>query len=145
MNTLIIKGHVVADAKLFTTPGKMPLLRFSVASNTRFKNAAGETKDSLCFQEVAIWGNRATALAQYMHKSKPVLLKGRLQTESWNTQTGKRHVNMLVVDTDGLDFLDKAPSNPAPQASQPPQPPQAPLDPALEEMPDFPEGDLSPL
>ena len=49
-----------------------------------------------------LWGKSAEALEKYLTKGKSVLVKGRLQTRSYESKTGeKRNVTEIVADSFG--------------------------------------------
>ena len=97
-NSVIITGNVVRDAELRYTAKQTPVLGFTVACNRQ-----GPDGQSVAdFFSVVLWGKSAEALEKYLTKGKSVLVKGRLQTRSYETKTGeKRNVTEIIADSFG--------------------------------------------
>ena len=97
-NSVIITGNVTRDAELRYTAAQKPVLGFTVACNRQ-----GQDGQSVAdFFPVVLWGKSAEALEKYLTKGKSVLVKGRLQTRSYETKTGeKRNVTEIIADSFG--------------------------------------------
>lgn len=97
-NSVIITGNVVRDAELRYTSTQKPVLGFTVACNRQ-----GPDGQSVAdFFPVVLWGKSAEALEKYLTKGKSVLVKGRLQTRSYESKTGeKRNVTEIIADSFG--------------------------------------------
>ena len=101
-NSVIITGNVTRDAELRYTAKQTPVLGFTVACNRSWKDDNGELRDAADFFPVVLWGKSAEALEKYLTKGKSVLVKGRLQTRSYESKTGeKRNVTEIVADSFG--------------------------------------------
>ena len=97
-NSVIITGNVVRDAELRYTSTQKPVLGFTVACNRQGQDG----QSAADFFPVVLWGKSAEALEKYLTKGKSVLVKGRLQTRSYETQTGeKRNVTEIIADSFG--------------------------------------------
>ena len=97
-NSVIITGNVTRDAELRYTAAQKPVLGFTVACNRQ-----GPDGQSVAdFFSVVLWGKSAEALEKYLTKGKSVLIKGRLQTRSYESKTGeKRNVTEIIADSFG--------------------------------------------
>ena len=97
-NVCIITGNLTRDAELRYTAAQKPVLGFTVACNRQ-----GQDGQSVAdFFPVVLWGKSAEALEKYLTKGKSVLVKGRLQTRSYETKTGeKRNVTEIIADSFG--------------------------------------------
>lgn len=97
-NSVIITGNVTRDAELRYTSTQKPVLGFTVACNRQ-----GQDGQSVAdFFPVVLWGKSAEALEKYLIKGKSVLVKGRLQTRSYESKTGeKRNVTEIIADSFG--------------------------------------------
>ena len=97
-NSVIITGNVTRDVELRYTSKQTPVLVFTVACNRQGQDGQS-TAD---FFPVVLWGKSAEALEKYLTKGKSVLVKGRLQTRSYESKTGeKRNVTEIVADSFG--------------------------------------------
>ena len=97
-NVCIITGNLTRDAELRYTAAQKPVLGFTVACNRQ-----GPDGQSVAdFFSVVLWGKSAEALEKYLTKGKSVLVKGRLQTRSYESKTGeKRNVTEIIADSFG--------------------------------------------
>ena len=97
-NSVIITGNVTRDAELRYTAKQTPVLGFTVACNRQ----GPDGQSAADFFPVVIWGKSAEALEKYLTKGKSVLVKGRLQTRSYESKTGeKRNVTEIIADSFG--------------------------------------------
>lgn len=97
-NSVIITGNVVRDAELRYTSTQKPVLGFTVACNRQGQDG----QSAADFFPVVLWGKSAEALEKYLTKGKSVLVKGRLQTRSYESKTGeKRNVTEIIADSFG--------------------------------------------
>lgn len=97
-NSVIITGNVTRDAELRYTSTQKPVLGFTVACNRQGQDG----QSAADFFPIVLWGKSAEALEKYLTKGKSVLVKGRLQTRSYESKTGeKRNVTEIVADSFG--------------------------------------------
>ena len=97
-NICVITGNVTRDAELRYTAKQTPVLGFTVACNRQGQDG----QSAADFFPVVLWGKSAEALEKYLTKGKSVLVKGRLQTRSYESKTGeKRNVTEIVADSFG--------------------------------------------
>ncbi|HYX41293.1 MAG TPA: single-stranded DNA-binding protein [Pyrinomonadaceae bacterium] len=106
-NKIIIVGNLGRDPELRYTPQGTPNCTFSLASNERRKNSAGEQQDITTWFRVTVWGKRAETVAQYLAKGRSVYVEGRLHVEEWTDRDGKpRHT--LEVNASDVQFIGSA-------------------------------------
>jgi single stranded DNA-binding protein len=67
-----------------------------VATNRSYKDANGEWQSVGEFNPCIAWGNVATTLANLCKKGSYVLVEGRLQTSSWETDAGEKRYRTQV-------------------------------------------------
>jgi single-strand DNA-binding protein len=97
-NICVITGNVTRDAELRYTAKQTPVLGFTVACNRQGQDG----QSAADFFPVVLWGKSAEALEKYLTKGKSVLVKGRLQTRSYESKTGEKHnVTEIVADNFG--------------------------------------------
>ncbi len=105
LNKVMLIGHLGKDAETRYTPSGTAVTNFSLATNRRFKNQqTGEWQDETNWHDIVLW--KAEALANYLQKGKQVYIEGRLQTRSWEDQSGnKRYRTEVVTDPGGVILL----------------------------------------
>ncbi|MCM8781031.1 MAG: single-stranded DNA-binding protein, partial [Candidatus Omnitrophica bacterium] len=74
-----------------------------------------ELKEETCFVTVVVWDKQAESCNQYLHKGSPIFIEGRLQSRSWEDNSGQKR-STLEVRAERVQFLG------VPQAKAPTQP-----------------------
>ena len=98
-NQAIVLGNITRDPELRYTPNGQAVISFSVATNRRWTNQAGEQQEQTEFHNIVAWGKLAEICNQILYKGRKVLVAGRLQTRSWEGQDGaKRYTTEIVAD-----------------------------------------------
>ena len=102
-NTITIVGNMTDDPELRFTPSGRPVANFTVAVNRRWKNQEGSWEDKLDgFFRCSAWADMAENIAESLHKGDRVVVTGRLQQRSWETEDGgKRSTIEVQVDEVG--------------------------------------------
>ena len=97
----------------------MWVLTIGVATNESWKDkATGETKDRTEFHNVVIWGELAEEVSRAIKKGSRVYASGRVQTRSWETQSGsKRTTTEIIADSVCLLGIASAEARDAVQSS----------------------------
>lgn len=104
-NKVIIAGNLTRDLELRFTPKGTPVAQSALAVNRTWTSESGEKKEEVTFVDFKIWGRGAEVLAQYIKKGRPLLIEGRLTTESWDDkQTGQKRTKTVVL-VEGFTFL----------------------------------------
>jgi single-strand DNA-binding protein len=92
-NTVTIVGNVTRDPELRFTPGGAPVCNFGVAWNTKSKSG----EESVSFFDVACWRDLAENVAESITKGMRVVIYGRLDQRSWESQEGERRSKVELV------------------------------------------------
>lgn len=103
-NKVILVGNLGGDPELRYTPKGDPVCSFSMATNERRKDKAGELQDHTTWFRVTLWGRRAENASQYLVKGRPVYIEGRLRVEEWTDRDGKSRHTLEVNGTE-MQFI----------------------------------------
>ena len=103
-NTIILVGNLGRDPELRYTPQGTPVCSFSMATNERRKDKAGEMQDHTTWFKVTLWNRQAETAAQYLQKGKSVYIQGRLRVEEYTDRDGKQRHSLEVNATD-MQFI----------------------------------------
>ena len=101
VNKVILVGNVGRDPELKYTPSGTAVVSFSIATNERFKDKAGEWQDRTEWHNVKAWQRTAEIVAEYVKKGSKVYVEGSLRTDSWedkNTHEKKYRTEIIVND-----------------------------------------------
>ncbi len=108
LNKAQIIGNVTRDPESRSTPNGQVVTNFSVATNFTWTDQAGEKQSRAEFHSIVAWRRLAEICAQYLKKGSKVYIEGRLQTRSWEDQTGQKKYRTEII-ADNLIMLDSKP------------------------------------
>ena len=98
-NRIILVGNLTRDPELSYTPNNVAACKFGMATNRKWKDKDGNTREDVCFVDCKLFGRAGETFKQYMSKGQPVLVEGRLEFQQWTAQDGgKRSKHAVVVD-----------------------------------------------
>jgi single-strand DNA-binding protein len=103
-NRIILVGNLGRDPELRYTPQGTPVCSFTLATNERRKDRAGENQDVTTWFRVTLWGRQAETASQYLSKGRPVYIEGRLRVEEWTDKDSKQRYTLEVHATD-MQFI----------------------------------------
>lgn len=109
MNKVLLVGNI-GSVELHAEEGKTPVLKFSLATNRRYTNKAGEKVDEVQWHRCQIWGTRATALAPHVEKGSKVSIVGELRYGSYEKEGVKHYTTDIAVDDFNFEGGGKRPS-----------------------------------
>lgn len=103
MNTVHLLGRLTGDPELRQTPSGTSVVSFSVAVNRLGKDNGTD------FIRCVAWRESGESIARYFTKGKPIVVAGRLRTESYKDKQGNSRSRTEVV-VDRWEFVpaDKA-------------------------------------
>ena len=101
VNKVILVGNVGQDPEVKYTPSGVPVAKFSLATNERFKDKSGEFQERTEWHNVIVWQRLAEIVGEYLSKGSKVYVEGKLQTSSWeDKQSGERKYRTEIVARD---------------------------------------------
>jgi single-strand DNA-binding protein len=99
LNKAMIIGNLGRDPEMRYTPNGQSVTQFTVAVNRNFRGSDGEWQEETEWFRVVAWGQTGERAAENLRKGVKVYVEGRLQTRTWEDQTGnKRYTTELVAD-----------------------------------------------
>jgi single-strand DNA-binding protein len=100
-STVTLIGNLTREPELRFTPAGAPVTTFGIAVNRRYQ-VNGEWQEQTSFFNVTCWRDLAQNVADSLDKGSRVIVSGRLEQRSWETQEGdKRSVVEVVADEVG--------------------------------------------
>ncbi len=97
LNKAIIIGNLTQDPETKNTPNGQTVSSFTVATNRVWNNPQGEKQEQAEFHNVVAWGRLAEIVSQYLAKGRLCMVEGRIQTRSWDDQSGNRHWKTEII------------------------------------------------
>jgi len=97
LNRVLLAGRLTRDPELRYTSSGTAVATLPLAVSRKYTSKEGEKKEQTCFINVVVWQKQAEFCAEYLSKGRPVFVEGRLQTRSWETETGQKRSMIEVV------------------------------------------------
>jgi len=95
-NKVILSGYLARDPEIRYTGSSIAICSFTVVTNHSRKKG-DEWVQEPEFTPCEAWNDTAERIAEYLTKGALVIVEGRLKTESWDGECGKRHFRTKVV------------------------------------------------
>lgn len=99
-NKIILVGYLGRDPELRYTPQGDAVCNFTVATNDRKRDKAGDFQDVTTWFRVSLWRKQAETASKYLTKGSQVYIEGRLRVEEWTDRDGKNRFTLEVQGTD---------------------------------------------
>ncbi len=97
-NTTTLVGNVTRDPEIRYTPSGQTVATFGLAVNRRWQNkATNEWEEQVSFFDVKCWSQMAENVAESVHRGTRVVVSGRLEQRSWETDAGEKRSKIEVV------------------------------------------------
>ncbi|MCZ6662812.1 MAG: single-stranded DNA-binding protein [Actinobacteria bacterium] len=101
-NNVTLIGNLVDDPELRFTPSGVALAKIRMAVNRRWRGKDGEWQEDTSFFNGTVWREQAESAAESLQKGARVIVTGRLEQRSWETDQGdKRSVVEIQIDEIG--------------------------------------------
>ena len=117
LNKVMLIGNITQDPEVRTTPSGVSVTSFGLATNLIWNDQSGQKQEKVEFHNIVAWRRLAEIMGQYLHKGSKIYLEGRLQTNSWEDQSGVKKYRTEVI-ADNMIMLDRK-SDAGPQSSTP--------------------------
>jgi len=98
LNKAFIVGNITRDPELRALPSGSNVCTFGVATNRVWYNQDKQKQEATEFHNIVVFGRQADTCAQYLKKGSGVLVEGRLQTRSWESEGQKKYRTEIVAD-----------------------------------------------
>lgn len=118
LNKAIVAGNLTRDPELRSLPSGAKVTNFSLATNRFWKDQNGQRQQSTDYHNVVVFGRQAETAAQYLKKGSQALVEGRMQTRSWDDQSGQKKYRTEIV-ADRVQFGNPAGSGSGTQSTEP--------------------------
>lgn len=120
VNKVILIGNAGADPDVRYTPEGVPVANFSLATSETWKDSSGERQEKTEWHRLVLWRGLAEIAKSYVKKGSKLYVEGKLQTRSWEDQSGqKRYTTEVVVnEMNLLDGRDEGSSQGQPQGQR---------------------------
>ena len=95
-NTVTVVGNITRDPELRFTPGGAAVANFGLAWNRKGRDG----EEIVSFFDITAWNQLAENASESLTKGMRVVVYGRLDQRSWETQDGDRRSKVEIVADD---------------------------------------------
>lgn len=107
INKVILVGRLGKDPEIRSTPGGTSVAKFTLATDERFTDKAGERQERTEWHNITAWGKLGEICGQYLKKGKLVYIEGSIRTDSWDDkESGQKKYRTEIVAKD-MKMLDR--------------------------------------
>lgn len=98
LNKVILIGRLTSNPEAKTIPSGQTVCSFGLATSRVWNNKeTGQKEEKTEFHSIVLWRRLAEIASQYLTKGSLVLIEGRIQTRSWQDQTGNKRYRTEIV------------------------------------------------
>jgi single-strand DNA-binding protein len=98
LNKVILIGRLTSDPETRTIPSGQMVCSFGLATNRVWTNQETKQKEERAeFHNIVLWRRLAEIASQYLNKGSLVLIEGRIQTRSWEDQSGNKRYRTEII------------------------------------------------
>lgn len=97
-NTVELVGNITRDPELRFTPSGAAVANFGLAVNRRWQNKqTNEWEEQVSFFDIVCWRELAENVSESLTKGTRIMVTGRLDQRSWETDNGDKRSKVEVV------------------------------------------------
>ncbi|MHB1138327.1 MAG: single-stranded DNA-binding protein [Microthrixaceae bacterium] len=97
-NTVELVGNITRDPELRFTPSGAAVANFGLAVNRRWRNQqTNEWEEQVSFFDIVCWRELAENVSESLTKGTRIMVSGRLDQRSWETENGDKRSKVEVV------------------------------------------------
>ncbi len=97
-SNVTIVGNVTRDPEMRYTSGGRAVATIGVAVNRRWKNQqSNEWQEQVSYFDVICWGDLGENVVNSITKGARVMVSGRLEQRSWETESGDKRSKVEIV------------------------------------------------
>jgi single-strand DNA-binding protein len=99
LNKVMLIGNLGKDPEVRAIPSGVKVANFSIATTEKYNDKEGQRVEKTEWHNIVMWRGLAEVAEKYLKKGNSVFIEGRLQTRSWEDQSGqKKYMTEIVAD-----------------------------------------------
>lgn len=102
INRVVLVGRLTKEPEIRMTPSGAKVCQYTLAVN---RNRKAEGQPEADFISCVSWNKTAELMNQYLSKGALIGIEGRIQTRSYDDNTGRK-VYVTEIITDSVQFLE---------------------------------------
>ena len=97
-NNVTLVGNITRDPELRFTPSGLAVASFGLAVNRRWQNRqTNDWEEQTSFFDIKCWAQMAENVGESLGRGTRVIVTGRLEQRSWETDNGDKRSKVEVV------------------------------------------------
>jgi single-strand DNA-binding protein len=97
LNKAAIIGRLTRDPETRSMPSGQSVCNFAIATDRFFKDKSGQKQQQTEFHNIVAFGRLGEIAAQYLTKGSLAFIEGRIQTRSWQDNSGNKKFKTEIV------------------------------------------------
>lgn len=118
LNKAQLIGRVGSDPEIKTV-GESQVANFSLATSKKWKDKAGQSKESTEWHRIVVWGNLCKVVGPYVKKGMLLFVEGEIRTREYEKDNVKQRITEIFCER--LDMLSRSEATQAAQEQAPAQ------------------------
>ena len=106
LNKVMLIGNLGRDPEVRHLENGAAVAKFSIATNERYKDKAGEYQTITEWHDIIMWRGLAELAERLLTKGKLIYVEGKLTTRKWQDQNGQDRRTTEVV-ANNFQILEK--------------------------------------
>jgi single-strand DNA-binding protein len=106
LNKVLIAGRLTRDPELKYISSGRAVCRLSIANSRYYKDKNGERKEDTSFVDATVWDKMAEYVGERLKKGRPVLIEGRIKSDSWEDKTSGQKRTKIEIAAQRVTPLD---------------------------------------
>ncbi len=110
LNRVILAGRLTRDPELKYMPSGTAVCKMGLAVSRVTKGKDGEKREDTTFVDLTAWEKTAEFCGQWLRKGRPVIVEGRLRSDSWDDKTtGQKRtkIDITIQRIQQIDWEDR--------------------------------------
>lgn len=107
VNKVILIGRLGKDPEIKSTPSGTTVTKFSLATDEKFTDRAGEKQDRTEWHNIVAFGKLAEICGQYLRKGKLVYIDGSIHYDSWDDKESGQKKYRTEITAANMKMLDR--------------------------------------
>ena len=107
VNKVILVGRLGKDPEIRSTPSGTSVAKFSLATDDKYTDRAGEKQERTEWHNIVVWGKLAEICGQYLKKGKLIYIEGSIRTDSWDDKESGQKKYRTEIVANSMQMLDR--------------------------------------
>ena len=96
VNQVVLQGNLVRDPNFKTLPNGSHVVNFTVACSSNYKSNSGKLIEEVVYIDCEAWDTAAQIIDSKFKKGDPILVSGRMKSDSWENKDGKKVSKVFI-------------------------------------------------